>query len=214
MACRRTVLFGSNSRSTSTTTATTGRFPLCSSSSSIRSCPSLSLHFNGFDCRKISQMTYLPLVRKLEKEGFESKHGEAITDDVTQVLSNSLEIVAHLYASNGQIQKIQMAIEADMSKFKSQVYSFQFSCLGSIGLFSLLVISNTTGGDKNLNLDIRTFSRMAMEYLELVFRLVINLSSAVLASKLRMTVECLHTTVKVSFHSHQLFIYSITIIHV
>ncbi|MCL7045695.1 hypothetical protein MKW94_029431, partial [Papaver nudicaule] len=67
----------------------------------------------------------LALVRKLEKEGFESKHAEAITDAVTQVLSDSLENVAQLYVSNGEMQKIQMSIEADISKFKSQVNSSQ-----------------------------------------------------------------------------------------
>ncbi|KAI3869448.1 hypothetical protein MKW92_039175 [Papaver armeniacum] len=151
MACRRAVLFGTNSRSSlykiggggggfnslaPTTTIIADRFPICSSSLSIRSSPSLSPHFNGFHYRQISQMTYngkqraflvdtLALVRKLEKEGFESKHAEAITDAVTQVLSDSLENVAQLYVSNGEMQKIQMSIEADISKFKSQVNSSQ-----------------------------------------------------------------------------------------
>ncbi|KAI3946302.1 hypothetical protein MKW98_010426, partial [Papaver atlanticum] len=143
MACRTAVLFGSNSRSSlykigaggfnslaPTTTAITDRLPICSSSSSIRSSPSLSPHFNGFDCRQISQMTYngeqraflvdtLALVRKLEKDGFESKHAQAITDAVTQVL------MAQLYVSNGQMEKIQMSIEAAISKSKSQANSFQ-----------------------------------------------------------------------------------------
>ncbi|RZC72137.1 hypothetical protein C5167_035326 [Papaver somniferum] len=68
----------------------------------------------------------LALVRKLEKEGFESKHAEAVTDALTQVLSDSLENVAQLYVSNGQMKKIQMGIQADISKFKSQVNCFLF----------------------------------------------------------------------------------------
>ncbi|XP_034682989.1 protein FMP32, mitochondrial-like [Vitis riparia] len=67
----------------------------------------------------------LALVRKLEAQGIPSKHAEAITSTITEVLNDSLENVAQSLVSKGEIQKIEMTQESNLSKFKSEVESSQ-----------------------------------------------------------------------------------------
>ncbi|WJZ86153.1 hypothetical protein VitviT2T_005641 [Vitis vinifera] len=64
-------------------------------------------------------------VRKLEAQGIPSKHAEAITSTITEVLNGSLENVAQSLVSKGEIQKIEMTQESNLSKFKSEVESSQ-----------------------------------------------------------------------------------------
>ncbi|KAL6345237.1 hypothetical protein AAG906_015720 [Vitis piasezkii] len=59
----------------------------------------------------------LAQVRKLEAQGIPSKHAEAITSTITEVLSDSLENVAQ--------SLIEMTLESSLSKFKSEVESSQ-----------------------------------------------------------------------------------------
>ncbi|XP_034684633.1 uncharacterized protein LOC117913690 [Vitis riparia] len=65
----------------------------------------------------------LAQVRKLEAQGIPSKHAEAITSIITEVLSDILENVAPSLVSKGEIQKIEMTLESSLSKFKSKVES-------------------------------------------------------------------------------------------
>ncbi|RVX16787.1 Protein FMP32, mitochondrial [Vitis vinifera] len=85
----------------------------------------------------------LSQVRKLEAQGIPSKHAEAITSTITEVLNDSLENVAQSLVSKGEIQKvrfidsgvpvgpwlvmlhIEMTQESNLSKFKSEVESSQ-----------------------------------------------------------------------------------------
>ena len=49
----------------------------------------------------------LSQVRKLEAQGIPSKHAEAITSTITEVLNGSLENVAQSLVSKGEIQKVR-----------------------------------------------------------------------------------------------------------
>lgn len=55
-----------------------------------------------------------------------SKQAEAITAAITEVLNDSLENVSQSFVSKGEMQKVQMIQEANLSKFKSEVQSSQF----------------------------------------------------------------------------------------
>ncbi|KAL3527174.1 hypothetical protein ACH5RR_011830 [Cinchona calisaya] len=89
-----------------------------------------------FDFRSISQLVNsngkrvflvdtLALVRRLESQGVPSKHAEAITDAITEVLNDSLENVAQSFVSKTEMQKIEMTQESHLSKFKTEVQSSQ-----------------------------------------------------------------------------------------
>ncbi|KAL3525320.1 hypothetical protein ACH5RR_013692 [Cinchona calisaya] len=89
-----------------------------------------------FHCRSISQLVRpngkrvflvdtLALVRRLEAQGVPSKHAEAITDAITEVLNDSLENVAQSFVSKAEMQKIEMKQDANLSKFKTEVQSSQ-----------------------------------------------------------------------------------------
>ncbi|XP_058190764.1 protein FMP32, mitochondrial [Rhododendron vialii] len=91
---------------------------------------------NRFDSRHISQLSKpngkrvflvdtLALVRSLEAQGVPSKQAEAITSAITEVLNDSLENVAHTFVSKGQMEKVSMVQDANLSKFKSEVESSQ-----------------------------------------------------------------------------------------
>lgn len=67
----------------------------------------------------------LALVRRLEGEGIPSKHAEAITSAIKEVLNDSLENVAQSFVSKGEMQKSGMIQDANLSKFKSEVHSSQ-----------------------------------------------------------------------------------------
>ncbi|KAH1202432.1 Protein FMP32, mitochondrial [Glycine max] len=67
----------------------------------------------------------LALVRRLEGEGVPSKQAEAITAAITEVLNDSLENVSQSLVSNGEMQKIEMMQESNLSKFKAEVQSSQ-----------------------------------------------------------------------------------------
>jgi Protein of unknown function (DUF1640) len=47
-------------------------------------------------------------VRRLEGEGVPSKHAEAITSAIIEVLNDSLENVSQSFVSRGEIQKVQL----------------------------------------------------------------------------------------------------------
>jgi len=91
---------------------------------------------NRFDSRQISQIAKsngrrvflvdtLALVRSLEAQGVPSKQAEAITAAITEVLNDSLENVSHTFVSKGQMEKVSMEQDANLSKFKSEVQSSQ-----------------------------------------------------------------------------------------
>ncbi|XP_016582418.1 protein FMP32, mitochondrial [Capsicum annuum] len=99
-------------------------------------CRSKSSAHNKFDYRQISQLVKpdskraflvdtLALVRRLEAQGVPSKHAEAITAAITEVLNNSLDNIAHSFVSLAEMQKCDLVQEANLSKFKSQVQSSQ-----------------------------------------------------------------------------------------
>ncbi|XP_078162063.1 protein FMP32, mitochondrial-like [Carex rostrata] len=67
----------------------------------------------------------LALVRRLEGEGVPSKHAEAITSAIIEVLNDSLENVSQSFVSRGEMQKSTMLQDANLSKFESQVQSSQ-----------------------------------------------------------------------------------------
>ncbi|KAH7833922.1 hypothetical protein Vadar_011069 [Vaccinium darrowii] len=92
--------------------------------------------FNRVDSRQISQLAKpdgnrvclvdtLALVRSLEAQGVPSKQAEAITAAITEVLNDSLQNVAHSFVSKGQMEKVSMAQDANLDKFKSEVQSSQ-----------------------------------------------------------------------------------------
>ncbi|KAG1354509.1 putative protein FMP32, mitochondrial [Cocos nucifera] len=64
-------------------------------------------------------------VRRLEAEGVPSKHAEAITSAITEVLNDSLENVSQSFVSKGEMQKSEMIQDASLGKFKSEVKSSQ-----------------------------------------------------------------------------------------
>lgn len=91
---------------------------------------------NRFDYRQISHLVNpngkrlflvdtLALVRSLEAQGVPSKQAEAITAAITEVLNDSLENVANSFVSKADMQKTEMAQDANLGKFKSEVKSSQ-----------------------------------------------------------------------------------------
>ncbi|XP_078447891.1 uncharacterized protein LOC144716593 [Wolffia australiana] len=76
-----------------------------------------SNHGRNFHPRFVSQLIHkatakraflvdtLALVRRLEAQGIPSKHAEAITSAIIEVLNDSLETVAQSFASQGELQK-------------------------------------------------------------------------------------------------------------
>lgn len=92
--------------------------------------------YRQLDCREISELAKsngkrlflvdtLALVRRLEGQGVPSKQAEAITAAITEVLNDSLENVSQSFVSKGEMQKIEMIQESNLSKFKSEVQSSQ-----------------------------------------------------------------------------------------
>lgn len=92
--------------------------------------------YRQLDYRQISQLAQsngkrlflvdtLALVRKLEGQGVPSKQAEAITAAITEVLNDSLENVSQSFVSKGEMQKIEMIQESNLSKFQSEVQSSQ-----------------------------------------------------------------------------------------
>ncbi|KAJ7944204.1 protein FMP32, mitochondrial-like [Quillaja saponaria] len=75
--------------------------------------------------RRLFLVDTLALVRRLEGQGVPSKQAEAITAAITEVLNDSLENVSQSLVSKGEMQKIEMIQEANLSKFKSEVQSSQ-----------------------------------------------------------------------------------------
>ncbi|XP_048431514.1 protein FMP32, mitochondrial-like [Pyrus x bretschneideri] len=95
-----------------------------------------SLEYRHLDCRLTSQLVKsngkrlflvdtLALVRRLEGQGVPSKHAEAITSAITEVLNDSLENVSHSFVTKGEMQKTEMIQESNLSKFKSEIQSAQ-----------------------------------------------------------------------------------------
>lgn len=67
----------------------------------------------------------LALVRSLEAQGIPSKHAEAITTAMTEVLNDSLENVAESFVTKTDMQKSEMLQDANLAKFKSEVQNSQ-----------------------------------------------------------------------------------------
>ncbi|KAL9691636.1 hypothetical protein QQ045_012061 [Rhodiola kirilowii] len=67
----------------------------------------------------------LALVRSLEAQGLPSNQAEAITSAITEVLNVSLEKVAQSFVAKGEMDKVEMIHEANLSKFNSEVKSSQ-----------------------------------------------------------------------------------------
>lgn len=78
-----------------------------------------------FSGKRACLVDTLALVRRLEAQGVPSKHAEAITSAITEVLSDSLENVAQSFVSKGDMQKSEMIQDSSLSKFKSEVKSSQ-----------------------------------------------------------------------------------------
>ncbi|KAG5530267.1 hypothetical protein RHGRI_030587 [Rhododendron griersonianum] len=66
-----------------------------------------------------------PTVKKLEAQGVPSKHAEAITAAINEVLNDNLVNVTHSFVSKAETQKIEMIQESNLSKFKAKVQSSQ-----------------------------------------------------------------------------------------
>ncbi|CAI9110886.1 OLC1v1010978C2 [Oldenlandia corymbosa var. corymbosa] len=92
------------------------------------SCPSDSrsisqlVNSNG---RRVFLVDTLALVRRLELQGVPSKHAEAMTGAIIDVLNDSLENVSKSLVSKAEMQKMEMMQEASVSKFKTEVMSSQ-----------------------------------------------------------------------------------------
>lgn len=89
-----------------------------------------------FDYRQISQLVKpkgkrvylvdtLALVRTLEAKGIPSKHAEAITLAMTEVLDDCMENISQSLISKAEMQKIKMGQEANLSRFQSEVQGSQ-----------------------------------------------------------------------------------------
>uniref|UniRef100_A0A7N0SZ01 Uncharacterized protein n=1 Tax=Kalanchoe fedtschenkoi TaxID=63787 RepID=A0A7N0SZ01_KALFE len=100
------------------------------------SSPSSRLQPNLLNYRHLSQLVKsngnraflvdtLALVRSLEAQGLPSKQAEAITSAITDVLNVSLEKVVQSFVSKGEMDKVEMVHEANLSKFNSEVKSSQ-----------------------------------------------------------------------------------------
>lgn len=133
-ACKRAGLLRANQAIN--LAALRGLSPAAANSPSPSSSFSSAWSSSRIDCRQISQLVQsngkrlflvdtLALVRRLEAQGVPSKQAEAITSAITEVLNDSLENVAQSFVSRGEMQRIEMTQEANLSKFKSQVQSSQ-----------------------------------------------------------------------------------------
>ncbi|OIV97539.1 hypothetical protein TanjilG_12296 [Lupinus angustifolius] len=67
----------------------------------------------------------LKVVRGLESHDLPSKHAEAITSSITNLLHHSLDNLSHSIVSKSDLKMSEMLIKSDLSKFKSQVQSSQ-----------------------------------------------------------------------------------------
>ncbi|KAH9623011.1 hypothetical protein KSS87_009634 [Heliosperma pusillum] len=98
--------------------------------------PEINRRLN-FDYRQIAQIQVpsngkraflvdtLAMVRSLEKEGIPSKQAEAITSAITGVLNDTLENVSYSFVSKGEMQKIELVQDGNISKFKTEVQTSQ-----------------------------------------------------------------------------------------
>ncbi|KDP46688.1 hypothetical protein JCGZ_06476 [Jatropha curcas] len=75
--------------------------------------------------KRVFLVDTLALVRRLEAEGLPSKHAEAITAAITEVLNDSLENVSQSVVSKAEMQKNEMIQDTNLSKFKSEVQNSQ-----------------------------------------------------------------------------------------
>ncbi|KAE9450321.1 hypothetical protein C3L33_17761, partial [Rhododendron williamsianum] len=80
-------------------------------------------------------------VKKLEAQGVPSKHAEAITAAITEVLNDNLVNVTHSFVSKAETQKIEMIQESNLSKFKAKVQSYRY-LKSNVGLLKTLVNKN------------------------------------------------------------------------
>ncbi|XP_047329742.1 protein FMP32, mitochondrial-like [Impatiens glandulifera] len=112
------------------------KFRFDGSSMYLRNYLSSNRYANRYDCRHISQLVKqtgkrlflvdtLALVRSLEAQGIPSKHAEAITTAITEVLNDSLENVAESFVTKTDMQKSEMLQDANLAKFKSEVQNSQ-----------------------------------------------------------------------------------------
>ncbi|XP_020582676.1 protein FMP32, mitochondrial-like [Phalaenopsis equestris] len=77
------------------------------------------------DGRRAFIVDTLCMVRKLEGQGISSNQAEAITAAIKEVLNDSLEKVSNSFVSNERMKMSEMAQDANLSKFKSEVQSLQ-----------------------------------------------------------------------------------------
>ncbi|XP_022929338.1 uncharacterized protein LOC111435941 isoform X3 [Cucurbita moschata] len=111
-----------------------------SANTSLAASISLISRYRHCERRQISQLAKsngkrlflvdtLALVRKLEGQGVPSNQAEAITAAITEVLNDSLENISHSFVSKGEMQKVEMIQDSNLSKFKSEVQSSQVTGL-------------------------------------------------------------------------------------
>ncbi|XP_042518879.1 uncharacterized protein LOC122092705 [Macadamia integrifolia] len=135
-ACKRGMLLGLNSgicfsnfRTGFKVSSSLDQVCLEASFHGLSASSSSSLRFNRFYCSQISQLVKsngsqaflvdtLALVRRLEAQGVQSKHAEAMTAAIIEVLNDSLENVAQSFVSKAEMEKANH-IRSD----------FQFLCL-------------------------------------------------------------------------------------
>ncbi|KAL8473781.1 hypothetical protein ACS0TY_030581 [Phlomoides rotata] len=67
----------------------------------------------------------LSLVRRLEKRGVPPQHAEAMTELMSEVLNESMENVLDSFVSKGEMQKVELSQESNVSNFKTEVKSSQ-----------------------------------------------------------------------------------------
>lgn len=85
-------------------------------------------------CRRFSQLVNgkrlllvdtLALVRRLEEEDIPTKQAEVITSAITDVSLESMRNVSSCFVSRDEMQKVEMAQESNMAKFKSEIQNSQ-----------------------------------------------------------------------------------------
>jgi hypothetical protein len=76
-------------------------------------------------------------VRKLESQGVPTKHAEAITSAITEVLNDSLESISESFVTNAEMQKVITPIYLSPS---GSVFFFLFFWLGIDIRFLLLLL--------------------------------------------------------------------------
>lgn len=67
----------------------------------------------------------LSLVRRLEKRCVPTKHAEAMTELMSEVLNESIGNVLDSFVSKGEMQKLELSQESNVSNFKTEVKSSQ-----------------------------------------------------------------------------------------